>query len=105
MTLKTFRTQQEWHTLIASWKASGKKAKSWCEEHSIHPNSFHTAYRRLFPPQNPLIARTCFTELKQATEPVPDIELTFKGAQLKLSSHFDEVTVLRLLKVLEQLSC
>jgi hypothetical protein len=105
MSLKVFRTNEEWHSIIASWQASGKNRKSWCEEHNIPPTSFYTAYQRLFPQEqeDQALIRSSFSELE--TSPTSGIEFSYRGAHFKLPSQFDDVALLRLLKVLEQLPC
>jgi hypothetical protein len=105
MSPKTLRTKEEWLSIISSWQASGKNAKNWCSEHAIPLNSLYTAYRRLFPSKGRPLTRSCFTEIKQAADPNIGIELNYRGAQVKLNSHFDEASLLRLLNVLERLPC
>ena len=100
--------EKEWQDKIECWVTSGKSVKGWCRENNINKSKFYYWRRKLTEIQSSPLQKN---ETKiPFIEVLPDkphsrsgIEISVKHAAIHLSKDFDEVSLLRCLKVLEQI--
>jgi hypothetical protein len=95
--------RREWRKRIQEWKSSGVSAAQWCRDNNITACQFYY-WRAQFEPQ-PKSAQDAvpsgeFIELKLESESDSGVVIELDGVQLRVSSSFDERTLLRCLQIL-----
>jgi hypothetical protein len=94
------KAQDIWQQRILAWKASGKTARSWCQEHGVQLGSFYQWRKRL----NPKIVTTdAFIEIEEKKNSAIAIE--YHGFRIHLTENFDEDALLRCCITLRNLPC
>ena len=99
------KRRNAWKEKIEQWQASGKNASQWCREHEVPYNNFIYWKQRLLPKASPpqVVQKAPFIELVENLSHDSGIEIAVRGFKLSVSKNFDNITLMRCLKVLESL--
>jgi hypothetical protein len=93
--------ENKWKKHIVCWQSSGKSAKAWCEENNVVYVSFITWKNRLYKSSVTSEKTATFIELKKSETECAGIKIQCKNSTLILSKDFDQQTLLRCLRILE----
>ena len=87
-----------WLERIKQCQASGKSAKDWCMANNITYSLF-VRWRWRFNKSQPQFTTQTFVELKD--DNASGLEVIWNSLSIKISKGFDEMTLLRFLKLLK----
>jgi transposase-like protein len=114
------RRASEWQTLILRWESSGESLERFCRRQGVHPPTLRWWRWRLrdlgqakpeslgpsSPVATPQFAELCLREPLASAEEAGGFELRWSdGLTLRIPRQFDELTLRRLLVVLEATGC
>ena len=102
MTFKNIYPSSYWELKIQEWRQSGLSGRSWCRANNVTYSTFMAWCHRL-KSSNPITkqAPPSFIELKELPEiKSSGIYLECQGIRIHLSSSFDELVLMKCLKVL-----
>lgn len=103
----SIKLREDWKIKLEGWRASDLSGMAWCQKNNIRYNVFlywckklknkTTAKNKKLSPPAP------FIELLETSKNATGIEVEYRGAILRLSKDFDEMTFQRCIRLLRGL--